>query len=78
MLDAQKNNTSITFFYGLNDSWCPIKYANEMIKRIKKFNNVFDNKTYHKIIIDKNGIFEHAFVIHNSNEMAIKLCTLFL
>lgn len=76
LLDAKKNNIPLTFFYGVSDQWSPIEFANKMKERVNKINLNLQNKIFHKVLIDEDAFFEHAFVIRESSEMAIKLCLL--
>lgn len=75
MLNAQKYNTSVIFFYGIDDGWSPILFANNMKERVDKINSN-SGKVLHRVLIDDDAFFEHAFVVRGSKEMAIKLCSI--
>lgn len=56
-------NDFTIFYYGIEDGWAPLKFAQEMRKRVAKEDQV---------IIDEMNC-EHAFVIHDTQKMAFKL-----
>lgn len=56
-------NSYTIFYYGVEDGWAPLNFAEEMRKRVSNVNQV---------IIDEMTC-EHAFVIHHTRKMALKL-----
>lgn len=58
---------SVHLYYGLNDHWVPLSYADEMAALIGK----------DRVILDDTGA-EHAFVIKDSFNIADKVVRNFL
>ncbi len=69
------NKLTISFYYGTDDGWCPLKYANQMEQRLRDDDCVNLDIDRH-VIIDNAGC-QHAFVIRDSDTIADKLVELY-
>lgn len=62
LLIPEQHKDRLVFFYGLDDKWAPIEFAERMRERMPEMGRVLVDATDHG--------FEHAFVLEHSREMA--------